>query len=182
MVKQCQNQECGKTFAAARCDAKFCSERCRGQANARRARAAQAAAPPSRVSDGRGLAVNEARLAAMEARLDGLERVAKAAQAETRQAITTAVEEQGRARDGLRKSVRELSGRLDGVEATVSQVKASQASAREVRQLNERLAALETRVNEVVLVVNEQHSSIQRLDEALAELIEERETRRSRWR
>jgi uncharacterized coiled-coil protein SlyX len=180
MVKQCQNQECGKTFAAARRDAKFCSERCRGQANARRARAAQAAAPPSRVSDGRGLA--DARLTAMEARLDVLERMAKAAQAETRQAITTATEEQGRARDGLRKSVRELGGRLDGVEATVSQVKASQASAREVRQLNERLAALETRVNEVVLVVNEQHSSIQRLDEALAELIEERETRRSRWR
>jgi chromosome segregation ATPase len=179
MVKQCQNQECGKTFAGARRDAKFCSERCRGQANARRARAAQVA-PPSRVSDGRGLA--DARLAAMEARLDGLERMAKASQAETRQAITTATEEQGRARDGLRKSVRELGGRLDGVEATVGQVKASQAAARELRQLNERLAALETRVNEVVLVVNEQHSTIQRLDEALAELIEERETRRSRWR
>ena len=180
MVKQCQNQECGKTFAAARRDAKFCSERCRGQANARRARAAQAAAMPSRVSDGRGLA--DARLAAMEARLDGLERVAKASQAETRLAITTAAEEQGRAREGLRKSVRDLGGRLDGVEATVGQVKASQASARELRQLNERLAALETRVNEVVLVVNEQQTSIQRLDEALAELIEERETRRSRWR
>jgi chromosome segregation ATPase len=180
MVKQCQNEECGKTFAAARRDAKFCSERCRGQANARRARAAQAAATPSRVNDGRGLA--EARLAAIEARLDGLERLAKVVQAETRQTITAATEEQGRARDGLRKSVRDLGGRLDGVEATVSQVKASQASARELRQLNERLAALEERVNEVVLVVNEQQSSIQRLDELLAELVEERETRRSRWR
>ena len=180
MVKQCQNAECGKTFAAARRDAKFCSERCRGQANARRARAAQAVAMPNRVGDRRGL--TEARLAAMEARLDGLERVAKAAQAETRQAITTAAEEQGRARDGLRKSVRDLGGRLDAVEATVSQVKASQGSARELRQLNERLAALDERVNEVVLVVNEQQSSIRRLDEALAELIEERETRRSRWR
>ncbi|MCK6515686.1 hypothetical protein L6R46_11610 [Myxococcota bacterium] len=180
MVKQCQNQECRRDFAAARRDAKFCSERCRGQANARRARAALATVRPSRVSDERGLV--EARLAAMEARLDGLERVAKASQAETRQAITTAAEEQARARDGLRKSVRDLGGRLDGVEATVSQVKASQASAREVRQLNERLAALEERVNEVVLVVNEQHSSIQRLDELLAELVEERETRRSRWR
>ena len=95
MVKQCQNQECGKTFAAARRDAKFCSERCRGQANARRVRAAQAAATLSRVNDGRGLA--EGRLAAMEARLDGLERGAKASHAETRQAITTAAEEQGRA-------------------------------------------------------------------------------------
>ena len=95
MVKQCHNEECGKTFAAARRDAKFCSERCRGQANARRARAAQAVAPPSRVSEGRGLAA--ARLAATEARLDGLERVVKAAQAETRQAITTAADEQGRA-------------------------------------------------------------------------------------
>ena len=180
MVKQCQHEECGKAFAAARRDAKFCSERCRGQANARRARAAQAAATPSRVGDGRGVA--EARLAVMEARLEGLERVAKVAQAETRQAITTAAEEQQRARDGLRKSVRELSGRLDGVEATVGQVKASQGSARELRQLNERLAALEERVNEVVLVVNEQQSSIQRLDELLAELVEERETRRSRWR
>jgi hypothetical protein len=37
-------------------------------------------------------------------------------------------------------------------------------------------------VNEVVLVVNEQQSSNQRLDELLAELVEERETRRSRWR
>jgi hypothetical protein len=182
MVKQCQNQECGKTFAAARRDAKFCSERCRGQANARRARAAQAVATPSRVGDGRGLVVNEARLAAMEARLEGLDRVAKASQAETRQAITTAAEEQVRARDGLRKSVRELGGRLDGVEASVNQVKASQSSARELRQLNERVAALEERMNEVVLVVNEQQSSIQRLDELLAELVEERETRRSRWR
>jgi 16S rRNA G1207 methylase RsmC len=78
--------------------------------------------------------------------------------------------------------VRDLSGRLDGVEATVGQVKASQASGKELRQLNERLAALEERVNEVVLVVNEQQSSIQRLDELLAELVEERETRRSRWR
>ena len=176
MVKQCQNEECRRDFAAARRDAKFCSERCRGQANARRVRAAQAAVRPSRVSD------EGARLAALEARLDGLERVAKAAQAETRQAITTAAEEQVRARDGLRKSVRELGGRLDGVEATVGQVKASQASARELRQLNERLSALEARVTEVVLVVNEQQSSIQRLDEVLAELIEERETRRSRWR
>ncbi|MBK9369892.1 MAG: hypothetical protein IPN01_26950 [Deltaproteobacteria bacterium] len=83
---------------------------------------------------------------------------------------------------GSVKSVRDLGGRLDAVEATVSQVKASQGSARELRQLNERLAALEERVNEVVLVVNEQQSSIRRLDEALAELIEERETRRSRWR
>ena len=64
----------------------------------------------------------------------------------------------------------------------MSQVKASQASAREVRQLNERLAALETRVNEVVLVVNEQQSSIRRLDEALAELVDERDAPRSRWR
>ena len=95
MVKQCQNEECRRDFAAARRDAKFCSERCRGQANARRARAAQAAVRPSRVSDERALA--EARLAAVEARLDGLERVAKAAQAETRQAITTAADEQGRA-------------------------------------------------------------------------------------
>ena len=180
MVKQCQNEECRRDFAAARRDAKFCSERCRGQANARRVRAAQAAVKPSRVNDERALA--EARLAAVEVRLDGLERVAKAAQAETRQAITTAAEEQVRSRDGLRKSVRELGGRLDVVEATVGQVKASQTSTRELRQLNERLAALETRVNEVVLVVNEQHSTIQRLDEALAELIEERETRRSRWR
>ena len=86
------------------------------------------------------------------------------------------------ARERLRKSVRDLGGRLDGVEATVSQVKASQASAREVRQLNERLAALETRVNEVVLVVNEQQSSIRRLDEALAELVDERDAPRSRWR
>jgi hypothetical protein len=76
MVKQCQNEESGKAFAAARRDAKFCSERCRGQANARRARAAQAEATSSRMGAGRGLA--EARLAAMEARLDGLERVAKA--------------------------------------------------------------------------------------------------------
>ena len=75
MVKQCQHEECGKAFAAARRDAKFCSERCRGQANARRARATQAATP-SRVGDGRGLA--EARLATMEARIDGLERLAKA--------------------------------------------------------------------------------------------------------
>lgn len=78
--------------------------------------------------------------------------------------------------------MRDLVGRLDGVEATVSHVKASQAPAQEVRQLNERLAALETRVNEVVLAVNEQQSSIQRLDEALAERSEERETRRSQWR
>ncbi len=76
MVKPCQNEECGKAFAAARRDAKFCSERCRGQANARRVRAAQAAATPSRVGDGRGFA--EARLPAMYSRLDGLERVAKA--------------------------------------------------------------------------------------------------------
>jgi uncharacterized coiled-coil protein SlyX len=68
------------------------------------------------------------------------------------------------------------------VEASVNQVKASQSSARELRQLNERVAALEERMNEVVLVVNEQQSSIQRLDELLAELVEERETRRSRWR
>jgi chromosome segregation ATPase len=180
MVKQCQNEECRRDFAAARRDAKFCSERCRGQANARRARASQAAVRLGRVGDERGLA--EVRLAAIEARLDGLERLGKVAQAETRQAITTAADEQVRARDGLRKSVRELGGRLDGVEATVGQVKASQASARELRQLSERLTALEARVNEVVLVVNEQHSSIQRLDNALAELIEERETRRSRWR
>ena len=44
MVKQCQNEECGKAFAAARSDAKYCSERCRGQANARRARAARVVA------------------------------------------------------------------------------------------------------------------------------------------
>ena len=72
MVKQCQNEECRRDFAAARRDAKFCSERCRGQANARRARAVQAAVRPSRVNDERGLA--EARLTALEARLDGLER------------------------------------------------------------------------------------------------------------
>ena len=42
MIKRCQNEECGKSFTPARRDAKFCSDRCRGQANARRVREAAA--------------------------------------------------------------------------------------------------------------------------------------------
>jgi hypothetical protein len=110
MVKRCQNEECGKAFTPARRDAKFCSERCRGQANARRARAAKTVATPT-PSEGRLEAI-EARLEhlarSLETRLDALERSVKAARVEAAQALKTVADEQGREREAARKSVREL--------------------------------------------------------------------------
>ena len=53
MIKRCQNEECGRSFTPARRDAKFCSDRCRGQANARRVREAAAQSDPRRVNAAR---------------------------------------------------------------------------------------------------------------------------------
>ncbi len=110
MVKRCQNEECGKAFTPARRDAKFCSERCRGQANARRARAAKTVATPT-PSEGRLEAI-EARLEhlarSLETRLDALERSVKAARVEASQALNTVADEQGREREAARKSARDL--------------------------------------------------------------------------
>ena len=180
MIKRCQNEECGKSFTPARRDAKFCSDRCRGQANARRVR--EAAAPSPAVNVG-AIAASDARLEAIEARLesaarmmetrlDALERAVKATQTETRQALKAATEEQGRARDTAHKSVRDLGRRLDGLETTVTEMKASRGAMRELRQINERLTALETRLNEVVMVVNNQHGLIRQLDTLVGDLID----------
>jgi hypothetical protein len=180
MIKQCQNEECGKSFTPARRDAKFCSDRCRGQANARRAREAAAPSPAANAS---ALAASDARLEAievrlesaarmMETRLDALERAMKATRTDTSQALKAATEEQGRARDTAHKSVRDLGRRLDGLESDVAEMKASRGAMRELRQINERLTALETRLNEVVMVVNTQHGLIQQLDTLVGDLID----------
>ncbi|MBK9369863.1 MAG: hypothetical protein IPN01_26800 [Deltaproteobacteria bacterium] len=172
MIKRCQNEECGKSFTPARRDAKFCLTAAGGQANARRAREAAAPSPAVNVS---ALAASDARLEAIEARLesaarmmetrlDALERAVKATQTETSQALKAATEEQGQARDTAHKSVRDLGGRLDGLAPTVTEMKASRGAMREQRQINERLTALETRLDEVVVVVNTQHGLIQQLD------------------
>jgi chromosome segregation ATPase len=180
MIKRCQNEECGKSFTPARRDAKFCSDRCRGQANARRTREATTPRPAANVS---ALAASDARLEAIEARLesaarvmetrlDALERAMKATWTDTSQALKAATEEQGRARDTAHKSVRDLGRRLDGLESDVAEMKASRGAMRELRQINERLTALETRLNEVVMVVNNQHGLIQQLDTLVGDLID----------
>ena len=180
MIKRCQNEECGKSFTPARRDAKFCSDRCRGQANARRTREAATPRPAANVS---ALAASDARLEAievrlegaarmMETRLDALERAMKATRTDTSQALKAATEEQGRARDTAHKSVRDLGRRLDGLESDVAEMKASRGAMRELRQINERLTTLETRLNEVVVAVNTQHGLIQQLDTLVGDLID----------
>ena len=96
----------------------------------------------------------------------------KATRTDTSQALKAATEEQGRARDTAHKSVRDLGRRLDGLESDVAEMKASRGAMRELRQINERLTALETRLNEVVMVVNTQHGLIQQLDTLVADLID----------
>ena len=173
MVKPCQNEECGKAFAAARRDAKFCSERCRGQANARRARVAKTVAAPT-PSEGRLEAI-EARLEhlarSLETRLDALERSVKAARVEASQALKTVADEQGREREAARKSARELGGRLDALETTVKQIRATKADVRAQQEVNGRLDALEGTQNELVNAVNQQHERVNQIDESVACLL-----------
>ncbi|MCK6519562.1 hypothetical protein L6R46_31435 [Myxococcota bacterium] len=184
MVKRCQNEECGKAFTPARRDAKFCSERCRGQANARRARAAKTVAAPA-PSEGRLEAI-EARLEhiaqSLETRLDALERSVKAARVEASQALKTVTDEQGREREAARKSARELGGRLDALETTVKQMRATKADVRAQQEVNGRLDALEGTQNELVNAVNRQHEQVSQIDEAVAELIEAQDDPRGRRR
>jgi hypothetical protein len=53
---------------------------------------------------------------------------------------------------------------------------------REQRQINERLTALETRLNEVVVAVNTQHGLIQQLDTLVGDLIDPPEEPKKRKR
>ena len=184
MLKRCQKEDCGQAFTPARRDAKFCSERCRGQVNARRARAAKTVAAPT-PSEGRLEAI-EARLEnltrSLETRLDALERSVKAARVESSQAQKTVTDEQGREREAARKSVRELGGRLDALEATVKQMRVTKAEVRAQQEVNGRLDALERTQNELVNAVNQQHERVNQLDEVVAELVEAQDDPRSRRR
>jgi hypothetical protein len=51
-------------------------------------------------------------------------------------------------------------------------MKASRGAMREQRQINERLTMLETRLDEVVMVVNNQHGLIQQLDTLVGDLVD----------
>ncbi len=172
MIKRCQNESCGVAFTPARRDAKFCSERCRGQANARRARASLAVVTPAPSID--RLAAMEARLdtfaRGLELRLDAIERSVAAARAETSQALKVATE--GRGREVAMRSVRGLAERLDTIDKTITSMRTQRGTDAAQQETDERLTALEEMQGQLVAAVNSQHEQLRQLDRVLADLVE----------